>query len=307
MKSTLTVGGHSFPVTNLDKVLFPDDGLAKRDLISYYERIAGRMLPFLRGRPLTMHRFPDGIHRDSFYQQEISDYFPDWIHRVRVEKKQDGGGVVHVVCDDSATLCYLASQACITPHVWLSRQDRLSVPDQIVFDLDPAENSFCAAVKAALYLREVLNEFGLDGYVKTTGSHGLHVIVPIARRMDFIPVRDFARRLAQVLAARHPREVTTEIRIGKRGDRVYVDVLRNSYGQTAVAPYAVRALPGAPVAAPVFWEELSLRGLTAQRYNVRNIFGKLEKDGDPWKDFKKKTYSLKKAFQRLDSLEEVSD
>ncbi len=303
MAQELTIGGHRIAISNPKKILFPEDGFTKRDLIDYYVRIADWMIPLMRGRPLTMHRFPDGIGGKSFYQQDISDYFPDWIHRIRVEK-QDGGEVVHVVCDNAATLCYLANQACITPHVWLSRSDQPRRPDQVIFDLDPSNGDFRSAAGIALHFKDLLEEIGMGGFVKTTGANGLHLIVPLIRTADFTETRAFAHAAAGLLARRFPREATTEIRLDKRAGRVYVDVLRNSYGQTAVAPYAVRAIAGAPVATPLDWSELRQRGLTAQKYTVRNIFTRLEKNKDPWAEMKGKSYSLKRAKLLLEKMEE---
>ena len=291
----LTVDGCKIRVSNPEKILFPADGLTKSDLVDYYLRIAERMIPHVKGRPVTMHRFPDGIDGKSFYQQDVSDYFPEWIHRARVERRQGGGEVVHVLCDNAATLGYLANQACITPHVWLSRVDALLLPDQMIFDLDPSGDDFQSAARIALHLRDLLEEVGMKGFLKTTGAHGLHVIVPLVRKASFEEARAFAHAAAGELARRFPREATTEIRLEKRGKRVYVDVLRNAYGQTAVAPYAVRALPGAPVSTPLDWRELEEHGLTAQTYTLRNLFDRLEKIPDPWADMKAEAYTLEET------------
>jgi bifunctional non-homologous end joining protein LigD len=299
IQDEITIGGRKIPVTNPEKVLFPDVGITKRDLIGYYVRIADHMLPYLKGRPLTMHRFPDGIEGESFYQQELSSYFPDWIHRTKVMKKK-GNGVVHVMCDNAATLGYLAGQTCITPHVWLSRADKLLLPDQLIFDLDPSDHQFTSVARVALHLREFLKEISMKSFVKTTGSNGLHVMVPLQRKTDFDTVREFAHAVAGMFEERYSEEATTEILTDKRSGRVYIDVLRNSYGQTAVAPYAVRALPGAPVAAPLDWNELESDRITAQTYNIQNIFQKLEKK-DPWSDISAQAYSIRRSVPILEA------
>lgn len=255
-------------ITRAEKVLFPRDRLTKADLVAYYRSVAPLMLPHLRNRPLVMFRYPDGIDGKAWVHKEVPDYFPAWIHRVTVPKSD--GKVTHVVCDDASTLAYLANQACITPHVWLSRVDRLDHPDRLIFDLDPPGISFAPVRRAAHIVGELLSELGLPSNLLTTGSRGLHVIVRLDRRADFDTVRDFARSVAALLAERYPRDLTIEARKAKRGKRLYLDVARNGYAQTTVAPFAVRALPGAPVAAPIEWSQLDDPGLTARTYSVAN-------------------------------------
>jgi bifunctional non-homologous end joining protein LigD len=301
MAEKIEIGGHSIELSNTDKLLFPGDKISKGDVIDYYRRIAEVMLPYLEGRPLTMHRFPDGIEGEGFYQQAVSDYFPKWIEQVKVKK--EGGQVSHVVCNDAATLVYLANQACITPHAWLSRQDRLHHPDLMIFDLDPPSDDFAPVREAALALRELLVEVGLEPFVKTTGSRGLHVTVPLDRSRDFDEVRALARQIAGVLVKRQPQRLTDEQRKEKRGQRVFVDTLRNSYGQTAVAPYALRAKPGAPIAVPLAWGELKEGKLHARSFNLKNIFRRVAPRKDPWRGIWGNARSLEKARQWLEVLE----
>lgn len=291
------IGGYTIQLSNTDKVLFPADEITKGDLIDYYRKIAGTMLPYLEGRPVTMHRFPDGIGGEGFYQQEISDYFPDWIERARVTKQ--GGTVTHVICRDAATLVYLANQACVTPHVWLSRKDRLDQPDLMIFDLDPPAEDFAPVRHAARLLRRFLKELGLEAFVKTTGSKGLHVVVPLDRNAGFDEVRDFAHTVAAALAEKESDALTVEQRKDKRKGRVFLDYLRNSYGQTAVAPYAVRAEPGAPVATPLEWDELGDTNLTSESYNIRNIFRRLSRKEDPWQRIWHRPHSMSEARRKL--------
>lgn len=298
--ATITFGRYVVETSNEDKVFFPAAGITKGDLIDYYRRIAGAILPYLKGRPLTMQRFPDGIEGEGFYQKDISDYFPDWIDRVRVSKED--GTVTHVVCEKAATLVYLADQACITPHIWLSRRDRLENSDLLVFDLDPSTDGFGPVRAAAQALHELLDELGLVSYVQTTGSRGLHVFVPLDRSAGFDTVRSFAQDAAGLLAARDPKRLTTEQRKNKRGNRVFVDTLRNAYGQTAVAPYAVRARPDAPVATPLDWDEVGRGDLTPTKYTVRNVLRRLGQRNDPWAGIWRHARSLKEPRRRLHAL-----
>ncbi|WP_409061707.1 non-homologous end-joining DNA ligase [Streptomyces sp. SYP-A7185] len=297
MSSTveLRVGRRTIEVKRAEKELFPRDGITKADLAEHYRRVAPRMLPELRGRPLMLERMPDGIDGDRFYQKEVSDYFPDWIGRTTVAK--EGGKVTHVVCEDTATLVYLASQACITPHRWLSRADRPRHPDRLVFDLDPPGDDFAPVRSAAHRLRELLDELELPSGLMTTGSRGLHVVVPLNRRHDADDVLDFARAAARALAARHDKELTTEPRKDARKGRLYLDVARNGYAQTVVAPFAVRTRPGAPVAVPLSWDELDTPGLTARRWTVHDLGDRL--DTDPWAGLARHARGLTAAARRL--------
>lgn len=289
----IEINSHTIELSNLDKVLFPDDGITKGDLIDYYQRIAAIMLPHLADHPLSMQRFPGGIKAEGFYQKEIPDYFPPWIRRVSVEVKGDQLSQAQVVCDNVETLIYLANQACITLHPWLSRADRLNYPDKLIFDLDPPANDFETVRFAAGRLREMLQEVGLVPFVMTTGSKGLHVVAPLDRSADFDEVRAFVRQLADDLARREPERLTTETRKDQRHGRVFLDYLRNAYAQTGVAPYTVRAKPRAPVATPLDWAELADPSLHSQSYTLRNIFRRLGQKADPWQDMRDHARALK--------------
>jgi bifunctional non-homologous end joining protein LigD len=294
------VEGRRVKLSNLDKVLFPAAGLTKADLVEYYERVAPVMLPHLAGRPLSLARFPDGIAAEGFMQKNASDYFPGWIRRARLAKQD--GEVEHVVADSAATLVYLANQACVTLHVGLSRVDRIDHPDRMVLDLDPSDDDFGKVRRAAREARALLEETGLVPFLQTTGSRGLHLWVPLDRTADFDEVRAFAGRLAETLEARRPAELTTAQRKAQRGDRVLLDVARNAYGQTAVAPYSVRARPRAPVATPLEWTELDDSRLEPQRYTIKNLFHRLEKKGDPWAAIERHARGLQAAQERLTAL-----
>lgn len=286
-------------VTHPDKVLFPGPRpLTKRDLVEYYGRVAPTMLPHLAGRPIVMQRFPDGIEGEGFFHKDIPDYFPEWIDRVTLPKKD--GTVTHVVCNNAATLVYLASQACITPHVWLSRGDRPRHPDRLIFDLDPSDEGFAPVRRAARLVGDLLSDLGLTTYVMTTGSRGAHVVVPLDRRADFDMVRTFARDAAALLVRGHPRELTIEPRLADRGGRLYLDTGRNAYAQSAAPPYAVRARPGAPVATPITWRELARPSLDARSYRAENLFRRLARAGDPWGGLGRRGQSLTRARARLE-------
>ncbi|MET9009522.1 non-homologous end-joining DNA ligase [Streptomyces olivaceoviridis] len=299
---TLRAGRRSVEIKRPGKVLFPGGGGAKEytkgDLADYYRSVAPYLLPHLRGRPLMLERYPDGLDGQRFMQKNTPEHYPEWITRAEVAK--EGGTVTHVVCDDTATLLYLADQACLTLHRWLSRTDRAGGPDhsdRLVFDLDPPGDDFGAVREAAAWLRELLDELGLPAAPMTTGSRGLHLVVPLDGRQDFDAVREFAHDVAELAAARHPDRLTTAARKQDRGDRLYLDVQRNAYAQTAVAPFTVRARPGAPVAVPLTWEQLDDPGLDARRWTIADAVDQARTD--PWAGLPARGRSLGPARRRL--------
>ncbi|ELS57777.1 non-homologous end-joining DNA ligase [Streptomyces viridochromogenes] len=295
-------GRRTVEVKRVDKVLFPGGGGAKEytkgELVDYYRSVAPFMLPHLRGRPLMLERHPDGIDGPTFMQKNTPEHYPDWITRVEVPKED--GTVCHTVCDDTATLVHLADQACLTLHRWLSRADRIDRPDRLVFDLDPAGDDFGQVRQAAGLLGELLDELQLPSALMTTGSRGLHVIVPLTGQQDFDEVREFAREVADTLADAHPDRLTTAARKKDRGDRLYLDIQRNAYAQTAVVPFTVRARPGAPVATPLTWDELSDPGLDARRWTIADAVEQARTN--PWAGVLSRARSLGPAHRRLDAL-----
>lgn len=299
MNEMLEIEGHPIELSHRDKVFFPDSGITKGDVTSYYRRISKVMLPHLKGRPLTMQRFPDGIEAGGFYEKKAPDYFPSWIERVSIQVEETGQEQEQITCENEATLVYLANQACLTPHIWLSRAERLHHPDKLIFDLDPPTADFKPVRRAATDLRDLLGEVELKSYLMTTGSRGLHVVVPLDRSAKFDEVRDFAHDLAAVLAERFPDRLTIEQRKTKRQGRLFLDYLRNAYGQNSVAPYSLRAIPGAPIATPLDWSELKRSGLNARSYTIDNIFRRIGQKDDPWANFFEKAYSLKAAERKL--------
>jgi bifunctional non-homologous end joining protein LigD len=294
----MRVGRRTVEVSRLDKVLFPDVGVTKGELIDYYQSVAPLMVPYLRGRPLALERFPDGLDGDKVFQQHMPGYFPEWIDAVSVPKVNGRDRVRHAIVNNAAALVYVANQACITPHAWLARADRAEHPDQLIFDLDPPDG-FAEARRAALAVRDLLTEIGLRPFVKTTGSKGLHVHVRLDRKAAFDEVREFATEVARVLVAQYPDRYTIEQRKNQRGGRLYLDVMRNAYGQTAVAPYSVRARDAATVATPLDWAELEDDGLRADEFTLRTIPERIDRHGDVWRGANQRPKSLAPARKRL--------
>jgi bifunctional non-homologous end joining protein LigD len=288
----------SIEIGNADKLFFPKAGYTKADLVDYYQRIAAQMLPLIEGRPLTLHRFPDGIDGVNFIQKSVQDHYPDWIERVTVDKEY--GEITHALAPDADTLAWLVDQGTIAFHVWLSRADTPHHPDRVIFDLDPPGDGFDLVVKAARCLRKRLHDLDLQAFVMTTGSSGLHVVVPLDCSADFDTVRDFAERIAEGLAADHPDEFTTAHRKNKRQGRLYLDIRRNAYAQTGIAPYSLRAKPGAPIATPLDWDELGDAKIGPQRFHMGNIFRRLAQRDCPWAGIDRQAQSLTPAIRRLD-------
>jgi bifunctional non-homologous end joining protein LigD len=299
--TTVQIEDREVAITRPGKILFSQDGISKAELIHYYERIASWMLPYLKDRPLMLQRFPDGIDGPSFIQKAAAPYSPGWIRKVTVKKV--GGTVKHIVCDDAATLVYLANQACIALHTWLSRSEDIQCPDQMIFDFDPSRGDDLAGVTGgALALKNVLDWLELPAFVKTTGSRGVHVVVPLDGKSDFDQARAFARELAGIVVDRDTGRYTIEQRKNKRDGRVLIDINRNAYAQTAVAPYAVRGRPGAPVSTPIDWAELRKRSFRPDAFTIRNVFDRLARVQDPWRDFWRHAASVKAAARKLENL-----
>jgi bifunctional non-homologous end joining protein LigD len=278
----IRAGRRTVKLSNPDKVLFPGDGITKEDLARYYAAVAAVMVPHVKDRPINLWRWNRGIDNELVVQQAIPKGAPEWVRRVTVSRRR-GGEVTHAVGGEAATLVWLANQNCITPHVWTARCDRPDHPDRLVFDFDPPDDGdgHLDAIRAgALAIGELLRENNLSPYAMTSGSRGIHVVAPIRRGPDSNTVRERAGELAEEVAGRLPEQLTTSWRKAGRGGRVLVDAARNTYAQTAVAPYAVRAKPGAPVATPLFWDEVE--DADPRRWTLRDVPQRLEERGDPW-------------------------
>jgi bifunctional non-homologous end joining protein LigD len=284
-------------ITHPEKILFPDDGISKGELAAYYEGIAPIMIPHIRARPVTMERFPAGIGKKGFIQKDVSKGFPDWLQRIEVPKKD--GVVNHPIVTDTRSLLWLANQNSITPHVWTSRAPDLYHPDICVFDLDPSKDDEAMLRFAALALHVFLDELGLPSWVKTSGSKGFHIVVPLDRKTHMGEVADFAHAVGASLVHRYPDVLTQEFHKADRGTRILVDTGRNGYSATFAAVYAVRAKPGAPVSAPCTWEEIDKGTVHPRSFTLRNMPERIAEVGDLWGDMLKKKRSLKRAIAKL--------
>lgn len=288
-------------ITHPEKILFPGDGISKGELASYYEAIAPVMLPHLRRRPITMERFHRGIAAPGFFQKDVSKGFPEWLERVEVPKKN--GTVHHPIANDKRSLLWLANQNSITIHVWPSRTPNLYHPDICIFDLDPSnEDDPETLARAALNLRDLLAELGLPSWIKTSGSKGFHIAVPLDGKSDFGTVAHFAHVVGKILVQRDPDHLTQEFSKADRGGRILVDTGRNGYSATYAATYTVRAKPGAPVSAPCTWEEVASGEVGPRTFTLRRMAQRIGDVGDLWADVLRKKRSLKRPLERLRKL-----
>jgi bifunctional non-homologous end joining protein LigD len=286
-------------ITHPEKVLFPGEGITKGELASYYESVAPLIVPYIKDRPITMERFPAGIAKKGFIQKDVSKGFPAWLERVAVPKKD--GTVHYPLITDTRSLLWVVNQNTITPHVWISRAPKLDAPDVCVFDLDPTEDEDPAVLRAAaLALRTLLeDELGLPTWVKTSGSKGFHIVVPLDGKSSMGDVAAFTHAVGTLLVSRDPRHLTQEFHKKDRGGRILVDTGRNGFSATHAAVYAVRPKPGAPVSAPCTWAEIERGTVEPRSFTVRTMAARLADVGDLWADLKKRGRSLKRPASRI--------
>jgi bifunctional non-homologous end joining protein LigD len=285
-------------ITHPEKVLFPADGITKGELAAYYETIAPMMLPHIRGRPVTMERYPAGIGTKGFWQKDVSRGFPDWLQRVEVPKKN--GVVHHPLITDVRSLLWVTNQNTITPHVWVSRVPKLYYPDVCVFDLDPSRDDEPDALRAAaLALRDLLDEIGLPSWIKTSGSKGFHIVVSLDGKTQTDGVARFAHAVGTLLVERDPDRLTQEFSKADRGGRILVDTGRNGYSATFAAAYAVRAKPGAPVSAPCTWDEVERGAVGPRTFTLRTMTARIAAVGDLWADMRIHRRGLAAAVKHL--------
>ena len=299
-------------ITHPEKVLFPDSGITKGELCAYYEAVAPLILPHIRGRPVTMERYPAGIAKKGFIQKDVATGFPDWLQRVEAERRagKEAGPVHYPLANDVRSLLWLANQNSITPHVWTSRVPALQHPDLCVFDLDPSREQPEHLRTAALAVRELLEELGMQSFIKTSGSKGFHILVPLDGSADFEAVWRFAHGAGAVLVKRHPEILTQEFIKTDREGRILVDTGRNGHGATCAAVYAVRPTPGAPVSAPCSWLEVERAVVGPQTFTLRTMASRIAAVGDPWMGMDSQGHALDgpmTALRRLLTEEDWSE
>jgi len=282
-----------YELTNKNKILFPKSKITKEDFFNYYKKIAKKMLPLIKNRPITLQRFPSGIDKELFFQKKALPYYPKWIKTISI-KRQDKPPIKMPLITDIKSFLYIVNQVGVI-HIWLSKTDKLDYPDRLIFDLDPPNGNFLKVVEAAKDLKKLLDILKLPSFFMTTGSRGLHVIIPIKREYAFDETREFAKKIALILTEQKPEKYTIEVRKEKRKNKVYIDFLRNAYAQTHVAPYSIRPKENAPIATPVNFNELN-KTLKSQKYNLKNIF---QRKLDPFSKIDSKSISLTNAMKKI--------
>lgn len=298
------INGRQLKITNPGKVYFPQDGITKGDVIDYYRRIAPYMLPYLKKRPQSLNRHPNGIDKPGFYQKDMdTEQIPTWLHTEALWSKSNEANIDYLICDNEATLVYMANLGCIEINPWHSPFDDPDHPDYMIMDLDPGEIGFKHVVETALEIRKLCEETGIASYCKTSGATGLHIYIPLKRKYDYDEVKLFGELIATTVQKRLPKTTSVERTVSKRKDKIYIDFLQNRKGQTIAAPYSVRPKNGATVSTPLLWEEVNDR-LDPKAFTIGTIFGRLEEKGDLWKAVLGKGADISKALKKLTAITE---
>ncbi len=293
---TTEIDGHSLKFTNLDKVYYPEEGYTKRDLLNYYDSVASLLLPYLKDRPLSLKRYPNGIHEQFFFQKNTPAGYPSWLRTETI------GDIRYLLADNRASLLYLTNLGCIDQNPWMSRVGSLANPDYILIDLDPQQCPYDKIVEAALLVKAKLDAIGLAGYPKTTGGDGMHIYIPIEPDYTYEQARTFAEVIARMLAKDRPDLFTTPRAVEKREkNRVYFDYLQIGESKTISAPYVARAYPGAPVSTPLAWDEVK-PGLHPSQFNIGNAPERFAHMGDLFEGVLTKPQGIEKAFAKLQKL-----
>jgi len=296
----IKIGGKKLKLTNLKKVYFPDEGYTKGDVIEYYRKVAQYILLYLKGRPESLNRHPNGIDGESFYQKDVAALPPDWVKTEMIYSEHNEKEINYLVCNDEATLVYLANLGCIEINPWFSRIEKIDNPDYLVIDLDPEDISFDKVVEAALAVKEILDIAGAKSYCKTSGATGLHIYVPLGAKYNYEVARNFAYIVAQFAYKKVPGFTSLQRSPSKRQKKVYLDYLQNRPGQTLAAPYSIRPRKGAPVSTPLKWEEVKI-GLSPDQFNIKNTLERLGKTGDIFKDVLGKGIDITKCISKLEA------
>jgi bifunctional non-homologous end joining protein LigD len=300
----ITLNRHTVKLTNQDKIYFPKDGITKGDVIEYYQSVAEYILPYLKNRPLSLNRFPNGIEEQGFYQKDAGDNMPDWIKTTEVYSESNDKYIDYVYCNDKATLAYLNNLGCIDLNPWNSALPDLEHPDYLVLDLDPSKkNTFDDVIETALQVNEVLNSVKIKGYCKTSGSTGIHVYIPMGGKYDFDQVKDFAHILMKQVHTQLPEITTLERSLQKRDDnKIYLDYLQNRTGQTLASAYSLRPKEGASVSMPLEWDEVK-PGMKPTDFTIDNALDRIKEKGDLFKPVLGKGIDMMKALELLEDVE----
>lgn len=295
----LKIGEISLHLTNQNKLFFPDDGISKGDILNYYNEVSALILPYLKDRPESMNRFPNGINGDSFYQKDVNlENSPSWLKTEKIYSESNDKYIDYLLCNDKETLLYMANLGCIEFNPWNSTIQNIDKPDWAVIDLDPAKNDFKEVVKTALTVKKIMDEYESECYCKTSGATGLHIYIPLGAQYSYDSAKIFSEIIANKVVARLP-QITSVIRpVGNRGNKIYVDFLQNRSGQTLASPYSVRPRPGATVSTPLEWGEVNEK-LSPSQFTIKNVLKRFEQKGDLWKPVLGKGVNLEMILKKI--------
>ena len=293
-------------LTHPDKVFWPEEKYTKKDLFDYYSNIADFILPYIIDRPQSLNRCPDGIDGECFYQKDIEYKLPEWLYTVKIHSESNNKDIDYLVCNGIDSLLYMVNLGCIDIHPWLSQISNLDHPDFAVLDLDPLDVDFSSILKIAREAKKILAEIGAEGFYKTSGSKGIHIFLPLGAKYTYGQSLDFIKIIAAVLNIRNPKITSLERSPDKRRNKIYLDCYQNRMGQTVAAPYCIRPRPGAPVSTPLHWEELD-QNIHPGDFNMKNIFRRLESEGDIWKNIFKKNIDMEECIKKLTGFDELKN
>jgi DNA ligase D len=287
-------------LTNASKLYWPDEGITKSDLLAYYDSMSSLILPYLKNRPMSLKRNPNGIRDAGFYHKDAGDIAPPWMKTADIRAESTNKIVHYLLCNDRDSLLFIANLGCIEMNPWNSTVNYLDRPDYLVMDIDPSDrNTFEEVVDTALVVRDVCERAGIASYCKTSGASGLHVYIPCNRKFEYDTVRDLAHIIATMVQEQLPAITTLERSLAKRKkNQIYVDYLQNSRGQTLASAYSVRPKPGATVSAPLEWKEVK-HGLNPSMFTIRNMRKRIEKKGDLFKPVLGKGINITAALRKL--------
>ena len=298
-KSAIKIGKNVVTITNRQKIYWPDDGFTKGDVIDFYSKIADYILPHLKGRCLSLKRNPNGINDKGFYHKDAGENAPAYVDVFKVKSESNQKIIDYIVCNNKATLLYVANLGCIEINPWNSTTKKIGNPTWMVIDIDPSEkNKFTDVVETALAAKMVLDKAGVSSYCKTSGASGLHVYVPLKNKYDYVIVRDFAHIIASLVQEQLPETTTLERSLSKRGPKIYIDYLQNSAGQTLASVYSIRPVPGASVSTPLDWKEVNHQ-LSPQQFTIENILQRVKRKGDLFLPVLNESNSIDKALKAL--------
>ena len=295
------IGGHDLKFTNLGKVYWPDDGVTKRDMLNYYYQVAPFILPYIKDRPQTLNRFPNGINGQTFYQKDVKGKAPDWIETFPYYSEADEQQKEFLVCTDEASLMYVANLGCIEINPWSSRRQSPGNPDWCIIDLDPDKNTYDQVVNAACLCKEILDSIEVTAFPKTSGSTGMHIYIPLQAKYTYEQSKEFGRVIAKLIHAHLPEFTSIERKISDRKGKMYIDFLQNRPQATVAGPYSLRPKAGAPVSMPLHWDEVK-KGLKITDYNIHNAMDRIKEQGDIFKGVLGKGINMEKVSRKINSV-----